>query len=187
MAPFLSIIGSWFALSTLLSSPSTSSQAMSTSPPPLSTAAGNAKNLMIEESWKSSMSPTAAREYFTTRSTWLEVTPDCKNGFITDEESKTGEVGAWSLTSEAGTNILIRNTIQGDDYLSYNVKVKSEDNLEFTFDIEYHLARDGTIRRTAYDIETIGMKSKILKPLIRGGLIGMIQEENDKLKVFMNN
>ena len=59
------------------------------------------------------MSPAAARQYLTTRSTWLDVTTDCENGIIADEVDKEF-LDAWSITSRDGTHILCRNTVQCD-------------------------------------------------------------------------
>ena len=199
MAPFLNSIG--FALTALIASPAISFSSSSTFSPSvkLYTDTARAKKLLHEDTWTSGMSPAAARQYLTTRSTWLDVTPDCENGSIADEVDKEFP-DAWSITSGDGTHILCRNTVQCDCnekmkkkssepcYLSYNVQVTTgKEGAVFTFDIEYSLGHDGTIRRTVYDIETVGMKSHVLKPLIRKPLIGMIKEENEKLKRFMLN
>mmetsp|Transcript_21921 Transcript_21921/g.53012 ORF Transcript_21921/g.53012 Transcript_21921/m.53012 type:complete len:207 (-) Transcript_21921:96-716(-) len=205
MAPFLTLtaIGSCFSFAAVVASPagtlSSSPALVSSQTVKMITNTGNAKKVLHEDSWKSNMSPCAAREYLTTRSTWLKITPDCENGSISDEVDKEF-ADAWSITSGDGTHILCRNTVQcnchekmrrkdGEPcYLSYNIKVTtSKEGAQFTFDIEYELAHDGTVRRTVYDIETIGLKSSLLKPLIRSPLIGMIQEENEKLRNFMLN
>lgn len=193
MAPFINSIGSVFALLLLTISSASSFASLTTASPPstnnyvLYTDTANAKKLLHEDSWMSNMSPDAAREYLTNRSTWLFITPDCEKGSITVEKDKEFD-DAWSITSESGSHILVRNTIidKGSGYLSYNVVVTTPENAQFTFDIEYELSNDGMIRRIVYDIETIGMKSKMMKPFIRSPLTAMIKEENEKLKVSMS-
>ena len=88
MAPFLNSIG--FALTALIASPAISFSSSSTFSPSvkLYTDTARAKKLLHEDTWTSGMSPAAARQYLTTRSTWLDVTPDCENGSIADEVDK---------------------------------------------------------------------------------------------------
>ena len=130
---------------------------------------GNQKKLLHTDQWATNMSPLQAREYFTTRSTWLKITPDCDQGTIADEPKEASD--AWSITSNDGSIILCTNTQQCDCnkkkltsgepcHLSYNIKVTTPPSLlakegaVFTFDIEYELGQS-SIRRTVYDIETV--------------------------------
>ncbi|KAK1742734.1 hypothetical protein QTG54_006331 [Skeletonema marinoi] len=188
MAPFLH---AFVVATTLLSTaPATTSR----SRPDLLTSTGNARKLLFEESWESTMSPKEAINYLMTPSTWISIVPDSEEGFITDEVSNTGEEGTWSLTTNDGTHLLCRNTqavgCKGKDssscYLSYNVQVTFTDGLQFMLDIEYDLA-EGKITRTVFDPETLNLKTKMMKPLIRSPLKEMMQEENRRLKKTMNS
>ena len=140
------------------------------------------------------MSPKEAINCLMTPSPWISIVPDSEEGFITDEVSNTGEEGTWSLTTNDGTHLLCRNTqavgCKGKDssscYLSYNVQVTFTDGLQFMLDIEYDLA-EGKITRTVFDPETLNLKTKMMKPLIRSPLKEMMQEENRRLKKTMNS
>ena len=140
-----------------------------------------------------SMHPDQARSYLMTPETWISIVPDSENGFVTENDAaKTGEKGEWSLTTNDGTHLLCRNTQINDDcrnndlyYLSYNVLVTFQDGTQFTIDIEYDILH-GTITRSVFDVETLNLKTKLLKPLIRTPLIEMMQEENRRLRKRMN-
>ena len=141
------------------------------------------------------MSPTEARKYLMTPSTWISIVPDSDEGYITDEVSNTGEEGTWSLTTNDGTHLLCRNTqtagcTEGKEstsncYLSYNVRATFTDGVQFMLDIEYEL-NEGKITRTVFDPETLNLKTKMIKPLIRSPLKEMMQEENRRLRKTMN-
>jgi hypothetical protein len=144
------------------------------------------------------MSPKEAIKYLMTPSTWISIVPDSEEGFITDEVSNTGEEGTWSLTTNDGTHLLCRNTqtvgcsssIEGKEsnscYLSYKVQATFKDGVQFMLDIEYDLA-EGKITRTVFDPETLNLKTKMIKPLIRSPLKEMMQEENRRLRKTMNS
>ena len=135
----------------------------------LYTKTGNNRKLLHTDEWNTKMTPLQAREYFTTRTTWLKVTPDCDEGTIADEPKEAPD--AWSITSNDGSIILCTNTQQCDCnkqkaangepcHLSYNIRVTTPPSLlakegaVFTFDIEYELGQS-SVRRTVYDIETV--------------------------------
>ena len=71
-------------------------------------------------------------------------------------------------------------------YLSYNVQATFTDGMQFMLDIEYDLT-DGEIIRRVFDPETLNLKTKMMKPLIRSPLKEMMQEENRRLKKTMNS
>ena len=135
----------------------------------LYTKTGNQKKLLHTDQWKTKMTPLQVREYLTTRTTWLGITPECDQGTIKDEPKEAPD--AWSITSNDGSIILCTNTQQCDCnkqkltsgepcHLSYNIRVTTPPSLlakegaVFTFDIEYELGQS-SIRRTVYDIETV--------------------------------
>ena len=143
------------------------------------------------------MSPKEAIDYLMTPSTWISIVPDSEKGFITDEVQNTGEEGTWSLTTNDGTHLLCRNTqtvdCKGNEsssssscYLSYNVQATFTDGMQFMLDIEYDLT-EGEIIRRVFDPETLNLKTKMMKPLIRSPLKEMMQEENRRLKKTMNS
>ena len=135
----------------------------------LNTKTGNQKKLLHTDQWNTKMTPLQVREYLTTRTSWLKVTPDCDKGTIKDEPKEAPD--AWSITSNDGSIILCTNTQQCDCnkqkaangepcHLSYNIRVTTppillaKEGAVFTFDIEYELTQS-SIRRTVYDIETV--------------------------------
>ncbi len=141
------------------------------------------------------MSPNEAIDYLMTPSTWISIVPEAEEGFITDEVSNTGEEGTWSLTTNDGTHLLCRNTQTVDCkgssssnscYLSYNVQATFTDGMQFMLDIEFDLT-DGKTTRTVFDPETLNLKTKMMKPLIRSPLKEMMQEENRRLRKTMNS
>ena len=133
------------------------------------------------------MTPEEATSYLMTPETWVSIVPDAEEGFITDEVANTGEKGTWSLTTNDGTHLLATNmqTVDGS-YLSYNVVATFTDGVQFTLDIEYDLTHD-KITRTVFDPETLNLKTKLMKPLIRRPLKEMMQEENRRLGKTMNS
>lgn len=60
-----------------------------------------------------------------------------------------------------------------------------QDGVEFTFDIEYDI-QEGSVRRQVHSFQTVGLKSKVLSPLIKPNLIKLMQEENRRLTRIMN-
>ncbi len=133
------------------------------------------------------MSPNEMLNYLMNPSTWISIVPEAEEGFITDETSNTGEENTWSLTTNDGTHLLCRNMQTGDNssYLSYNVQATFTDGMQFMLDIEYDIT-DGKIVRTVFDPETLNLKTKMMKPLIRSPLKEMMTEENRRLKKTMN-
>lgn len=150
-------------------------------------------NLLFEEEWTSSLSPLEARDFLTTKSNWLNIVPECEDGTIKDETSE-GD-GAWSITATNGSYILCTDTVKSDKsfdepdidgcYLKYNVKVISKDGVKMTIDIEYDI-QETSVKRIVHGFDTIGLKSKIFKPLIKGPLIELMQEENRRMSIMMN-
>ena len=169
------------------------SSAFATSTVPRTKTTTTKADLLFEEEWTSSLSPSEAREFLTTKSNWLSIVPECEDGTI-QEETSEGD-GAWSITATNGSYILCTDTVKSDKsfdddeidgcYLKYNVKVRSKDGLQMTIDIQYDIS-ETSVRRIVYGFDTIGIKSKIFKPLIKGPLIELMQEENRRMSLMMN-
>ena len=158
------------------------------------TSTATRQKFLFEETFSSSLTPVESREFLLNRPNWLDIVPEFENGTIRNEEEVAGE-GAWSMTAENGSHILCTDTISSDIsfddgkvggcFLKYNVVVTSTDGVQFTMDIEYDI-QEGSVRRIVHGFDTIGLKSKIFKPLIKPSLIELMQEENRRLTRVMN-
>lgn len=167
------------------------------------------KHILLDESFPSALPPIESRDYMLTRSNWLGITPECDQGTVQSEEETEGP-GAWSILTNNGDQILCTNTVASDQlrplddddrsgstndssqfkknsgcFLSYKVLVRMQDGVEFTFDIEYDI-QEGSVRRQVHSFQTVGLKSKVLSPLIKPNLIKLMQEENRRLTRIMN-
>ena len=158
------------------------------------------EKFLFEETFTSSLTPNESRDYLLCKTNWLDIVPEFENGTVNENEEKvTGDPGSWSMTAENGSHILCTNTISSDTsfddnddnndedgcFLKYNVVVTSTDNVQFTIDIEYDI-KEGSVTRIIHGFDTIGLKSKIFKPLIKSPLIELMQEENRRLTKVMN-
>jgi hypothetical protein len=125
--------------------------------------------------------------------------------------TKRQQRGAWTITTNNGDEILCSDTVfsdrrrrdrfaavddhgnnsnvgDNDDgcFLSYNVFVNMhKEGVSFTFDIEYDIL-EGQVRRQVHSFQPIGWKSKMVSPLIKSGLVELMQEENKRLTTVMN-
>ena len=79
------------------------------------------------------------------------------------------------------------NSSEDGCYLRYNILVNMhKDGVSFTFDIEYDI-RPRSVRRFVHSFQPIGWKSKMVAPLIKSGLVELMQEENRRLTKAMNS
>mmetsp|Transcript_37621 Transcript_37621/g.91445 ORF Transcript_37621/g.91445 Transcript_37621/m.91445 type:complete len:362 (-) Transcript_37621:3128-4213(-) len=197
------------------------------------------KQVLLDETFTSSLSPTESRDYMLKRRNWLQVVPNCEEGSITEEkegpedlECRTDEQqqqqqqddlrrvrGSWTIKTNNGDDIICSDTVFSDDrrlperfigsgggggggeheskddhssredgcYLRYNILVNMhKDGVSFTFDIEYDI-RPRSVRRFVHSFQPIGWKSKMVSPLIKSGLVELMQEENQRLTKAMNS
>lgn len=191
----------------------------------------NQKQILLDETFTSSLTPTESRDYMLSRKNWLQIVPNCEQGNIQEDpetesdKKQSGEEkrnddddglhrvrGSWTITTNNGDDILITDTkfsdrrvcdrfdnvddivdgvqsrwhAQDGCLLSYNVFVNMyKDGVSFTFDIEYDI-RPGFVRRQAHSFRPIGWKAKMVTPLIKSGLVELMQEENRRLSAIMN-
>ena len=79
------------------------------------------------------------------------------------------------------------NSSEDGCYLRYNILVNMhKEGVSFTFDIEYDI-RPRSVRRFVHSFQPIGWKSKMVAPLIKSGLVELMQEENRRLTNTMNS